>query len=70
MKNVQNISIRGSDLEWLKYPKQMNGGKLDSVGREPGRHRRHKYKKVLSNSDKITLKICRQAKFNFRSVPA
>ena len=45
MRNVQNISIRGSELEWLKYPKQMNAGKLDSVGREPGRHRRHKYKK-------------------------
>lgn len=39
MRNVQNISIRGSGLGCLKYPKQMNGGKLDSVRREPGRNR-------------------------------
>jgi hypothetical protein len=47
MRNVQNISIRGSELGWLKYPKQMNGGKVDSVRREPGRHRRHKYRKSM-----------------------
>ena len=45
MRNVQNISIRGSELDWLKYPKQINGGKLDSVRCETGRHRRHNYKK-------------------------
>jgi hypothetical protein len=46
MRNVQNISIRGNEMEWLKYPKQMNGGKLDSVRREPGGHRRQNYKKI------------------------
>jgi hypothetical protein len=46
----------------------MNGGELDSVRREPGRHLRQKYKKSWNNSNKITLKIFRRKKPNLRRV--